>query len=151
MENGNRRKLAISILLIVIAASYGCSWFAVADYDESIKNEIVRVAKTVDLFWGALLDTDSAHRPYDKFKDQYNQIEADIRGLVMKNEIRPLNRESTKQAEIALDLWVEDRAIHKEKNGFTDFQAKRHRTQYNRIFTAMAKGEEAKNISAGKN
>jgi hypothetical protein len=136
------------ILLIVSSFSiHGCTFRYVADYDASIKEEIIRVAKEVDLFWGALLDVDASERKYDKFKDQYNQIETDIRGLVMKNEIRALNKESTKQAKIALELWIEDRDIHKQNNAFSDFEAKRHREQYTRIFTAMAKGEEAKNIS----
>ena len=120
----------------------------VADYDASIKDEIIQVAKEVDLFWGRLLDVDASKRSYDKFKGQYNKIETDIRGLVMKNEIRPLNSESTKQAKIALELWIEDRNMHKQKNTISDFIAKRHRQQYMEVFTAMAKGEEAKNLSA---
>jgi hypothetical protein len=65
----------------------------------------------------------------------------------MKNEIRALNKESTKQSKIALELWVQDRAIHKKDNGFTDFEAKRHRKQFYRVFKAMAKGESVKNTT----
>jgi hypothetical protein len=138
------------IFLVVVALNLGgCTVSYVAEYDASIKDEIVRIAKEVDLFWGALLDVDAAKRDYDKFKDQYNQIETDIRGLVLKNEIRALNTESTKQAGIALDLWIQDRESHKKTNSFSDFLAKRHREQYLRVFTAMAKGEEAKNIQPG--
>lgn len=147
MKYVTQYKFSIIFLITVLLSANGCTVRYIADYDASIKDEIVQVAKKVDLFWGALLDTQSADRKYDKFKDQYNQIETDIRGLVMKNEIRALNKESTKQADIALELWVEDRSIHKENDGFSDFEAKRHRKQFNRVFTAMAKGEEAKNIS----
>ncbi len=147
MKYVTQYKFSIIFLITVLLSANGCAVRYIADYDASIKDEIFQVAKKVDLFWGALLDTQSADRKYDKFKDQYNQIETDIRGLVMKNEIRALNKESTKQANIALDLWVEDRSIHKENDGFSDFEAKRHRKQFNRVFTAMAKGEEAKNIS----
>ena len=148
MKNVTQIKFSIVFLVIALLSASGCAVRYVADYDASIKDEIVQVAKKVDLFWGALLDTKSDERKYDKFRDQYNQIETDIRGLVMKNEIRALNKESTKQANIALDLWVEDRSIHKAKDGFSDFEAKRHRKQFSRVFTSMAKGEEAKNISA---
>jgi hypothetical protein len=147
MKYVTQYKFSIIFLITVLLSSNGCAVQYIADYDASIKDEIVQVAKKVDLFWGALLDTQSADRKYDKFKGQYNQIETDIRGLVMKNEIRALNKESTKQANIALELWVEDRSIHKENDGFSDFEAKQHRKQFNRVFTAMAKGEEAKNIS----
>ena len=143
-------KFSIVFLITVLLSANGCAVRYVADYDASIKEEIVQVAKKVDLFFGTLLDTQTDDRKYDKFKGQYNQIETDIRGLVMKNEIRALNKESTKQANIVLELWIEDRSIHKNNDGFSDFEAKRHRKQFNRVFTAMAKGEEAKNISTTK-
>jgi len=141
-------RLALLIFITASLSFSGCTVHYVADYDASIKEEILQVAKNVDLFWGALIDSDTSKREYEKFKVQYNQIETDIRGLVMINEIRDLNTESTKQANIALDLWVKDRKFHKQNNTFSDFEAKRHRKQFTRIFTAMAKGEEAKNISA---
>lgn len=147
MKNVMQYKYSIILLIITLLSLYGCAVKYVADYDASIKDEIIQVAKKVDLFWGALLDTKSTDRKYDKYKDQYNEVETDIRGLVMKNEIRALNKESTKQANIALELWVEDRSIHKKDDSFSDFEAKAHRKQFNRVFIAMAKGEEAKNMS----
>ena len=87
-------------------------------------------------------------RAISTFKNSYNEIETDIRGLLMKNEIRPLNKVSTQQVKILLDLWVEDKELHKTNDGFSDFEDKRHRTQFVRVFTAIAKGEEAKNISS---
>lgn len=148
MTQVTRTYFSIAFLLFTFINISGCTVRYVADYDASITEEIVQLAKKVDLFWGALLDTKSSEREYAKFKDQYNRIEADMRGLVMKNEIRALNKESTKQANIALELWIEDRTIHKDTNGFTDFEARRHRQQFNRVFTAMAKGEEVKNTKS---
>jgi len=116
----------------------------VAEYDATVKEEIVQIAKKVDLFWGNLIDTDINQRSYELFKDRYNEIETELRGLLMKNEIRPLNEESTKQAQILLDLWIQDKQIHKESNSFSDFEAKRHREHFTRVFTAMAKGEDIK-------
>lgn len=147
MKYLTQMNFSIIFLTIALFSATGCSVHYIADYDASMKDEIVQVAKKVDLFWGSLLDTDINDRKYDKFKNEYNLIETDIRGLVMKNEIRTLNNESTKQANIALDLWIEDKSIHKDNDAFSDFEAKRHRKQFNRVFTAMAKGEEAKNIS----
>ena len=137
-------RLLFVVVIVALFASSGCAVRYVADYDASIKEEIFQVAKKVDIFWGVLLDTDKAERPYDKFKEQYNQIEADLRVLVMKNEIRALNKESTKQANIALSLWVEDRQIHKKEDSFSNSEAQRHRKQFHRVFTAMASGEDIK-------
>jgi hypothetical protein len=137
-------KVTLIFIITLSLIISGCAVKYVADYDASVQEEIFQIAKKVDLFWGALLDMEKSKRVYEKFKDQYNQIETDIRGLVMKHEVRALNKESTKQANIALSLWIEDRNIHKEKNTFSDFEAKSHREQYTRVFTAMAKGEGIK-------
>ena len=139
------RKLFFSLILMLSIYS-SCSVQYVAEYDASIKQEIVRIAKLVDLFWGELLDTPIEDRKYDNFKKMYNKIETDLRGLKMMNEIRPLNKASTKQSENALILWIEDKKIQKENDGFSNFEAKSHRKQYMRVFIAMAKGEEAKDI-----
>lgn len=141
----------VYLFFLVFLVSTGCTVKYVAEYDAAIKEEIVQVSKKVDLFWGELLDTPINERKYAKFKDKYNEIEADIRGLVMRNEIRPLNKESTKQAKIALDLWIEDRELHRKNDGFTDFEARQHRTQFTRVFTAIAKGEEVKDTATDKN
>jgi hypothetical protein len=151
MRNIVKQIILIVFLMTVLLGASGCAVRYIADYDASIKDEIIQVAKDVDRFWGSLLDVQASDRKYERYKEQYNEIEADIRSLVMKNEIRALNRESIKQANIALELWMEDRSLHKKNDGFSDFEAKRHRKQFNRVFTAMAKGEEGKDISATKN
>ncbi|MCK9183573.1 MAG: hypothetical protein M0P13_11955, partial [Fibrobacteraceae bacterium] len=84
-QNLTKRTFFLPILLLAFLLG-GCTVHYVADYDASIKNETIRVAKEVDLFWGTLLDTPSNERQYDKFKVQYNEIETDIRGLLMQNE-----------------------------------------------------------------
>jgi uncharacterized protein related to proFAR isomerase len=146
MRNVLPTKLIFVLFIAGLLSNSGCAIRYVADYDASIKEEIVQVAKEIDLFWGKLLDMNASERTYSKFKDQYVQVETDIRALVMKNEIRTFNKESTKQANIALDLWVEDREIHKKNDTFSDFEAKRHRKQYIRVFTALAKGEDLKGM-----
>ena len=135
---------SIYLLLGLLA---GCTVKYVADYDASIKDETVEIAKKVDLFWGNLLETPANNRPYENFKTQYNEIETDIRGLLMKNQIRERNKPTIRQVENLLELWIEDRDIHKKENTFSDFLAKRHRKQFVRVFTAIAKGEKAKDIS----
>ena len=140
-----RKSVHIFIFFVLsIFSLSSCNVHYIADYDSSVKDEIVQIAKNVDLFWGEVLDISKEQRSYSKFKDQYNQIETEIRGLVIKNEIRPLNEASTKQAKIALDLWIEDRTNHRKNNTISDFEARLHRQQYLRAFIAMAKGEEAK-------
>jgi len=65
----------------------------------------------------------------------------------MQNQIRPLNEESTRQVQIVLKLWIDDRTSHKKNDSISDIIATLHRSQYNRLFIAIARGEEAKNMS----
>lgn len=140
----NQWKLVVQLSLVCFLIS-GCFTVKfVPDYDDSIKNEIIQISKTVDLFWGKLLETKPKDRLYKKFKDQYVEIESDIRSLVMRNEIRPVNKDSTKQAKKIEELWIQDKNLHKEKDTFTDFEANSHRRQYIEAFTYMAKGEDVK-------
>ena len=125
-----------------------CTVKLVPEYDATIKEETLTIAKKVDLFWGKLLDTPMSDRDYDSFKDQYNEIETDIRGLLIKSKIREQNDISIKQINNLLELWIEDKKIHKQNDTFSDFEAASHREQFVRVFTAIAKGEEAKNISS---
>jgi PBP1b-binding outer membrane lipoprotein LpoB len=151
MPNMLKYKYLISLVFTLFLVN-GCSVRYVAEYDAAIKDETVKIAKQVDLFWGQMLETASEDRSYDKFKDQYTVIETEIRGLLMKNKIRALNNLSTAQVETLLELWIEDREMHKKDNTFSDFLANRHRKQFVRVFIAIAKGEDAKNMSdAGAN
>lgn len=142
-RNANRFWLAF-LSLLLLASVIGCTVRYVAEYDASIKDEIVHIAKEVGLFYGRLLDTSPSERQYQKYKDDYLKIEADLRALELRNEIRTFNKESTKQTKIALDLWLEDKDSHKKDNTVDDATLKLHRKQFARVFVAMAKGEEAK-------
>lgn len=137
-------RLIVLFMLLLAGLMSGCTIHYVADYDASVKDETLQIAKKVDLFWGKLLDTPAAQRPYSQFQAQYTEIETDIRGLLMKNQVRPLNDISTKQVSNLLELWIEDRDMHKKDDNFSDFLAQRHRKQFVRVFTAIAKGEDAK-------
>lgn len=139
--------LKISHLLLFalsVFAACGCTVQYVAEYDENIKNEILRISREVEMFYTELSETDMSDRKYESFKDKYILIEVDIRTLLTKNLIRPLNEESTKQTEIALKLWLEDKENHKTNNSVSDFIIDSHRKQFQRIFIAMAIGEDVK-------
>jgi hypothetical protein len=144
-RNRNVNRLWLAILSLALFASVsGCTVRYVAEYDASIQDEIVRIAKQVDLFYGQLLDAPPGERPYKQYKNDYLKIETDLRALELRNEIRAFNKESTKQTKIALDLWLEDKESHKKDNTVDDATIKLHRRQFARVFVAMARGEEAK-------
>jgi len=144
------RVTCVFLLFLAIIATTGCAVRYVADYDAVVLEEIICISKKVDMFYGEILETSADRRGYEDFKDRYIEIEADFRALLMRNEIRAFNEETTKQINIALGLWLDDKAKHKEKNTVGDFIAERHRKQFARVFTAMAKGEKAKETRSGE-
>ena len=140
----NTRYLIACLTVFSLIVFYGCTVQYVAVYDESIKNEIIRIAGEVEMFYATLLEADASLRGYNNFKDRYLAIEVDLRTLLTRNKIRPLNEESTKQTEIALELWLDDKEKHKFNDSVSDFIINSHRNQFQRIFIAMAKGEAVK-------
>lgn len=132
------------ILVLIVYTISGCRVQYVADYDDNIRNDIISIAEEIDMFYTLLLETPEADRTYESFKEDYLDIEVSLRSLLMKNKIRPLNEESTRQTEIALELWLEDKEAHKEDDTVSDFIINQHRSQFQRIFIAMAIGESVK-------
>ena len=141
------RSISLLALSLVLLSMASCKAQYVADHDVSIQNEIIRIAKRVDLFWASLLDKPANRRDYDSSKQDYLEIESELRSLVFQNEIRYQNTEITKQANNALDLWLKNKALHKKSNRVEDFEAELHRQKLLNIFTAMARGEALKKIS----
>ncbi len=123
-----------------------CSVKYVAEYDEGTFREIINVSKKVDVFFLTILETPVDHRNYNRFRDSYIIIEADLNSLFMRNEIREFNEETLKQIKETIKLWQDDKAKHKKKNTVKNFIAKKHKEQFHRVFIAMAKAEMAKDI-----
>lgn len=130
--------------LLVLLLTYGCTVQYVAEYDATIRDEIVRVAKNIDKFYGELLETAMDKRQYSDFKGRYIEIETDLRSLELRNEVRAFNKESTVQVQKTLRLWQGDMQEHKKNNSVDDETITLHRKQFNRAFVAMTKGEEIK-------
>lgn len=135
-------------LMIFISLSafflYSCRVQYVASYDQTVQNEIIRISSEVDMFYGKLLEIPEDERSYDNFKNDYLKIEVDLRTLLTRNKIRPLNDESIQQTKNALNIWLDDKDRHKKKNTVSDFTINLHRKQFQRIFVAMAIGESVK-------
>ncbi|RPI68196.1 MAG: hypothetical protein EHM47_14800 [Ignavibacteriales bacterium] len=137
-------KVCVQFLFALVIVTSGCRVQFVADYDENIHKEIIRISEEIDMFYTILLETLVSERTYEDFKENYLVIEVDLRSLILQNKVRPLNEESTRQAEIALELWLDDKEQHKENNSVSDFIISQHRNQFQRVFLAMAIGESVK-------
>ena len=143
-----KQLLRFGFLLLLAFALGGCAVKLVADYDSVSFEEILKVGKKVDKFYGDLLEAKSSDRAYQKFSDRYVEIETDIRSLVTRNTARALNEESTQISEITLSLWLKYKDGHKTKDTYSDGTAKLDRNRFVRLFAAAASAERAKNLDA---
>ncbi len=135
----------LAILGIVFALD-GCAIKLVADYDSTTFEEIIKVGKKVDRFYGDLLEAPATDRQYQKYADKYVEIETDLRSLYTRNKARALNSESTKISEIILKLWVKYKTNHADKNGYGEGVAKLDRGRFTRLFISAADAEVAKKL-----
>ena len=142
----SRRLRHFAVLFVVAFAVNGCAIKLVPDYDGVTFEEIIKVGKKVDRFYGDVLETKSIDRPYQKFSERYVDIETDIRSLVTRNRARALNEESTQISEIVLKLWVKYKDNHKLKDTYSDGNAKLDRNRFIRLFSSAASAEVAKKL-----
>lgn len=140
------RALTIVLVVLIIVTTSGCTMHFVPDFDSVTFDEILRVGKEVDIFYGTLMEQPSEERTYGKYALPYVSIEADIRTLVIRNKLRALNQESTEIAETILSLWVKYKGRHKEKDAYSDGNARLDRERLSRLFTAAASAESAKRL-----
>lgn len=133
-------------LFIMVLALGGCQIKLVADYDLATFEEILKVGKKVDRFYGELLEIPTNNRPYQKFTSQYVEIETDLRSLYTRNQARALNKESTEIATIMLNFWLKYKAAHAKADGYSDGIAKLDRKRFTRLFVAAADAEAAKQL-----
>jgi len=136
--------------LFTTFALSGCSRISlVADYDSTTYEEIIRIAKEVDRFYGVLLEQDESERAYQPYSAAYVEIETDIRSLYIRNKSRPLNEESTQISQSMLDLWIKYKKRHKEKETYKTGNATLDRNRFVRLFIAAASAEDVKNLKTG--
>lgn len=131
-------------LFLVAWLISACSMQFISDFDLQSMQDMRRAAKMVDSFYIMLEEVPPEQRTYDNSKEAYAMIKAELNALKLSQEIRPLNELTTKQVQIAIDLWQEDISFHKKYDSMSDFVIGRHRSQFNRLFRAMIQGEQAK-------
>lgn len=136
--------LPLLSLLLVFAS---CKVQLVANYDAELSNEINTTAKKIDNFYLSMQEIPAANRQYANFSNSYVDIEVDLNSLVTKNRVRPLNTESTRIAEITLQLWEKYKTEHKTDNTLSDGLIRLNKKTFSDMFYAMQVAEEGKRVS----
>lgn len=140
------RQLAPLLVLALLFVS--CRVQFVPDYSQELSKQIDATAKMVDNFYLTLLEkSKNNERTYDKFIDDYVAIEVELNSLLGKNKVRPLNQNSARICEIALQVWEKYKNEHKTDNKMSDGVAKLNRKYMNDIFFAMQVAEQGKKLA----
>lgn len=140
----NKKTATLIILLLVAIFYYGCNINLIATYDQAAVDDIIQSYQLVDSFYQKLINTPEDQRDYNKFVNDYEKIESNLRVLVLKNSARALNKESTEIAKNILGLWQKYRKNHKELNNYDNDLIEIHRNRFFEIFEAMTVAENAK-------
>jgi hypothetical protein len=139
-----RRLVALLLAFAILPGAAGCRVQMVADYDAAAFEEILAVGKKVDKFYGALLDAAPDRRPYSAFSEQYVALEADMRSMLVRNQVRALNAESIEISETILKAFARYKGRHRKTNTYTDGDAELDRNRMRRYFVNAAKAEKLK-------
>lgn len=143
------KRLLLPLFFISVIALQSCKVTLIAPYDAAISTQIDNTAKTVDKFYLSMMETTAPEndgRAYDKFSDQYVNIEVELNSLLNKNKVRPLNTHSTRICEITKQLWVKYKEEHKTDNTLNDGLIKLNQLTFSDLFYAMQVAEKAKDI-----
>jgi hypothetical protein len=119
------------------------------EYNAELSKNIENTAKLVDKFYLSMYETTSVEnngRSYDKFAGQYVEIEVEIKSLLNRNKIRPLNENSTRISEITLELWQKYKEEHKTDNTLSNGLIQLNMKTFADLFFAMQVAEEGKNL-----
>jgi hypothetical protein len=139
----------VTILSLFFLAS--CRVAFIPNYNATISKNIETTAKQVDKFYLTMLEKtteENGGRNYDKFTEEYVEIEVEINFILNQNKVRPLNKNSTRICEITLELWQKYKKEHKTDNTLSNGLIRLNRKSFSDLFYAMQVAEEGKKIAA---
>lgn len=137
------RRTALATAVLLAATLAGCLQL-VAPYDDQTEREIFAAARTVDQFYGELLEARTDARRYAKFADRYVQVETELRALVLRNEVRPLNEDSVEIVRNILTLWTQAKDRHRTHDRYEPGAARLDRDRFARMFRYALAAERLK-------
>jgi hypothetical protein len=118
----------------------------VADYDKEVLAVTFDLAKRVDLFWANYIEATGEKRKYEAIKAEIIGIEVDINNLLLKNEARDENKQTTEQVKNVIVVWGRTTDLIKSQGSISNTSARTYRSQMSDAIKYIVTGEEAKNI-----
>lgn len=141
------KKLVLFVFIISVLAT-SCKVSLVAAYDSMVAEKIEEVNKEIDKFYLVMLETtlnEDDERIYDKYAEQYIDIQLDLKSLLQKNKRRDKNDETIKINQRIYDKWIEYKEIHKSQNELDDADIEANMMNMDNMLNTMLAAEQFKN------
>jgi hypothetical protein len=113
-----------AMFLLVILTFLSCRVTLVPEYNAALEEQISKAAQANDRMYIDMLDAVPAERTYEKYKERYNVVEAEINSIQLKNEARKNNGDFLVICRNLKDAFAEAKKYHKEHNGLSDGEIK---------------------------
>lgn len=143
----NRRSGVFFLLLVLIAVAASCTVSRIAPYDAGVTEQARQIASRIDRFYLTMLEIpsdDPEARNYRHFSGDYIDVEVELNDLLLKNRIKPLNRESVRNIEILLETWESYKARHKKDDTLPDADIELNRDFMRDLLIVVIIGEQGK-------
>ncbi len=135
--------LALSLFLL-----FGCAQVKlVADYDKEVLADTFDLARRVDFFWANYIEATGEQRGYDAIRDEIIAIEVEMNSLLLKNEARDQNSQTTSQVKNVITIWAGITELFRSQGRISNTSAKAYRRQLSDAFKYIVTGEKSKDIS----
>ena len=141
------KRTTLKLIFILGILSLSCKVRLLPDYHAAMEQKIEDLAKHVDAFYtNMLFDTEEQNngRAYQKFSKFYHQIEYELKWLLYRNQARPLNQNSVKICQNALELWQKYKKQHQDKNSISNANIELNMKYLESIFTSLILSEHLK-------
>ncbi len=136
---------ALALFLFLL---FGCTQVKlVADYDKEVLADTFDLARRVDFFWANYIEATGEQRGYDTIKNEIIAIEVEMNSLLLKNEARDQNSQTTSQVKNVIAIWAGITELFRSQGHISNTSAKVYRRQLSDAFKYIVTGEKSKDIS----
>jgi hypothetical protein len=141
--------LCLCVLFLCLCASCKVIW--VPDYNAKLEDQITKTARANDKLYIDMLDDLPDKRTYERYKEKYNDIEADINSIYLFNEARNNNTNLLVITNNLKEAFQEAKKYHKENNTLSNGEAKAYQATLAGFWKPLYLAERGLKINAQKN
>lgn len=143
-------KLRVIQLLCLCLLCVSCKITLVPDYSPKLEDQITKTAKANDKLYIDMLDDLPDKRTYERYKEKYNDIEADINSISLFNEARNNNSDLLAITNNLKEAFQEAKKYHKENNTLSNGEIKSYQATLAGFWKPLYLAERGLKINSTK-